>query len=279
MESTIFFDGQKVVVEHTKREVGPVLDFLFGDLPKPSDPETEPSVAARFVIEYSDENAIWSLRREQQSLFKGSNINGLANMLMGEVLFHLIKGNSSGMAIHAGLVSGKNGAVLMPAESGSGKSSLTTWLVVNGLHYHTDELVIINPEDHSLKAFTRPLNIKSRGVDAIQSIFDLEPHNADIRSSQMVTMIPHRLVNENYQDVIPPLGHIIYPKYVADSDSEITRLSGAEAGLELMRSNVIARNLPNHGFSQVTRLVRDVPAYRLRYKSYDDLPELLEGII
>ena len=92
----------------------------------------------------------------------------------------------------------------------------------------------------------------------------------------MVTMIPHRLIQPDYKKDIPGLGKIIFPKYIADSESQITKLSGAEAGLELMRSNVIARNLPKHGFNQVIQLVRDIPAYRLHYQSFQDLPSLLE---
>ena len=91
-------------------------------------------------------------------------------------------------------------------------------------------------------------------------------------------MIPHRLVNDDYSPDVPHITHVIFPKYIAESEPELIELSGAEAGLEMMRSNVIARNLPNHGFSQITALVRDIPAYRLHYQHFDNLPDLIKKI-
>ena len=225
-----------------------------------------------------DQDEVWELWRDELSLYRGRDINGLGNVLIGEGLFCLIEHNETGMAIHAGLVSGPHGAWLLPADSGSGKTSVTTWLLTQGYHYHTDELVVVNLEDNSLKAFTRPLNVKVTGQAAIDELIDLQSLADDIRSSGMVTMIPHRLVNPKVSAHVPPLSAIIFPHFSLDSEAGMHRLSGAEAGLELMRSNVIARNLPGHGFGDVVSLVRNLPAFRLRYRHFDELAELFAQI-
>jgi hypothetical protein len=168
--------------------------------------------------------------------------------------------------------------LLLPADSGSGKSSVTTWLLTQGWRYHTDELVSINLASGALTAFTRPINIKSHGLDPIAAIFNLDQHPEALRASNMVTMIPHRLLNPDYRDQIPPLSAIVFPHYSKDTEAALQRISGAEAGLELMRSNVIARNLPGHGFADVIRLVRSLPAFRLHYQHFDDLPSLFERV-
>ena len=49
-------------------------------------------------------------------------------------------------------------------------------------------------------------------------------------------------------------------------------------GIELMKTNVIARNLPGHGFDQLLEIVKAVPAYKLNYNHFDALPELLAQI-
>ncbi len=272
----ISFDGHKVTVEFMHPEASDLLAFLFSDLSE----ETSRKSKATFLIEKEEapghEN--WKLSRDGESLFTGECIAGLGVMLLGDVLFQLICDNRQRLAIHAGLVSDDNGSILIPGVSGSGKTSVTTWLLTCGMRYHTDELVTIDLETGAAKAFTRPLNVKTRGVSAIRSIVDLDAAREQLRISPEVTMIPHRLVNPDFKADFPGIRCIIFPAYVRDSAPELVKLTGAEAGLELMRSNVIARNLPAHGFNDITRLARDIPAYRVHYRHYDDLPALIEQI-
>lgn len=278
----ISFDGHKVTIEFIHQEVCDLLVFLFDDLVEETDHES----SATFLIEKDTENNKWRLTQDNKSLFNGENIAGLGVILMGEVLFHLICDNRKRLAIHAGLVSDDNNTILIPGTSGSGKTSMTTWLLANGMRYHTDELVSIDLESHleshsgpcAVKAFTRPLNIKTNGVTAIESIIDLDAVRDQLRISHGVTMIPHRLVNPDFRTEFPDITRIIFPKYTADADAALVKLSGAEAGLEMMRSNVIARNLPAHGFNDIIKLVRHIPAWRVYYQHYDDLPALMARI-
>ena len=273
---SVRFDGHAVTVSHDHPEVSSLLDFLFGDIESHDVDSAEGPI--RFRVVRKDAEPGWELYRNDSVLFRGPDIDGLGNILLGEALFYLIENNRNGMAVHAGLVSGPEGAWLLPAESGSGKTSVTTWLLTRGFHYHTDELVILRPATQAVSAFTRPLNVKTSGLEAIGKLLDLEAMQGEIRSSAMVTMIPHRLINPDYRPTVPALSAIIFPHYSRDTVPEMQRLSGAEAGLELMRSNVIARNIPGHGFADIVRLVRKLPAYRLFYRHFNDLDDLIGNI-
>ncbi len=275
-QKDISFDGRKVRIVYTNREITALLKFLFNDIQDISeDTILHPDL---FKIIYNPKRKKWKLKHADKSLFNGESLEGLGVILMGEVLFHLICDNDRALAIHAGLISDDNKTILIPGTSGSGKTSVTTWYVSNGMRYHTDELVTIDLESHQLKAFTRPLSVKSHGLDAIKDILDFESLKDHVRASKSVTMIPHRLVNPDFITEIPDLTHILFPKYIADSKPEIIKLSGAEAGLEMMRSNVIARNLPSHGFGQIIKLVKGISAYRLHYQHFDNLPDLIKQI-
>ena len=271
----ISFDGHKVTIEYQDDEISDLLNFLFQDLNE----QTDLVSSETFLIEKDLESNKWRLTRDGKSLFNGENTAGLGVILMGEVLFHLICNNDKGLAIHAGLVSDDNKAILIPGTSGSGKTSVTTWLLTKGMRYHTDELVTIHLASHNLKAFCRPLNIKTNGVAAVKSLIDFDAIEDQLRVSQGVTMIPHRLVNPDYRAELPKITHVIFPKYIADTKPELIKLSGAEAGLEMMRSNVIARNLPSHGFTEIIKIVRNIPAYRVHYQHFDDLPALMEQVL
>lgn len=155
---------------------------------------------------------------------------------------------------------------------------ITSWLIDKKMCYHTDELVLIDVEHFSLKAFTRPIKIKTNGMDALSEIVDIDKIRDQVIVTPLATYIPHRLINSEYIQEIPPLNLIIFPKYTVESEPKFSKLSAAEAGLEMMRSNVIARNQPDHGFSNIIKLVRGVQAYRLNYKQFDDLDEILEHL-
>ena len=270
----IAFDGCKVSVKYEGDEVSDLLDFLFLDLNEVNDAP----IIETLSVSRNEEKERWELNIDGKSLFKGASLEGLGVILMGEVLFHLIRTNKKGLAIHAGLVSDDHSTTLIPGASGNGKSSVTTWMLCNGKRYHTDELVCIDLKTQNVIPFTRPLNIKTRGVEAVRQIIDLDSITDQTRVSAGVTMIPHRLANPDFRKESPKISHIIFPKYIADSSPEVIKLSGAEAGLELMRSNVIARNLPSHGFSDVIKLVRNIPAYKVHYRHFDDLPDLTSKI-
>jgi hypothetical protein len=45
-----------------------------------------------------------------------------------------------------------------------------------------------------------------------------------------------------------------------------------------MQTLVNARNLPEHGFSEITRLVRHIPAYVMRYGSFDQITHSVEQL-
>lgn len=274
--SRVCFDGQQIFIGWEDEpmlndEVPALLEFLFGDMPPQQNCEGD----TQFSIAFDQSSDCWTLTRDDNVLFVGQQLNGLGNVLSGEALFSLIENNSRGMAIHAGLVSNDRGSVLLPADSGSGKSSVTTWMLSRGWRYHTDELVIVDVDSGRLDAFTRPLNIKTHGKEPVAALLNLDLDGDLVRPCNMVTMIPHREVNPTWQSVIPPLVAIVFPVYSRDMEPDLRPIGGAEAGLELMRSNVIARNLPGHGFAGITRLVRDLPAYRLHYQHFDNLDELL----
>ena len=270
----ISFAGHAVSIEFDEVEVETLIDFLFYDLEQ--DASLTPEASFRIYHETDSEH--WKLVRDQTELFIGNELNELGNVLAGETLFSLITNNHSGIAIHAGLVSKDEKCLLLPADSGSGKTSVTTWMLTRGWQYHTDELVLIDLESGELTPFTRPLTIKPSGLQPLSEIFDIEKNKAKLRASRSATMIPHRLINPNYICQVPDLSLIVFPHYAPKLEPELRLLTRAAAGLELMRSNVIARNLPGHGFNHITQLVKSTPAYRLHYQHFSDLDSLLGNI-
>lgn len=189
--------------------------------------------------------------------------------LSDRIIFNVADKATTGHCLHAAAVAAKSAACVIPAQSGAGKSSLTCWLVANGFAYLTDELIVVDAKQ-AITAVARPIQIKSHGLDVIKpllkegaSIFHGGFANAITASS---------LGGEIAAPRSRRIALFLFPKYVMGSGYQLNRLSSAEAGMCLMSNHVNARNLQNHGFRAMMKLIRETPSFELEYGGFDQLP-------
>ena len=130
-----------------------IAEFLFLDFPG--------SLAAISTIQYdiisSGPIPMLSLWEGDKRLYFGISRYQLAYILMNEVIFCCIDTNTSHHALHAGAVYWDDRCILLPGQSGNGKSTLTSWLIMNGFHYLTDELVFLD-QNAQVLPMTRPIS-------------------------------------------------------------------------------------------------------------------------
>ncbi len=261
-----------VEVTYNNQEALDLLYFLFGDMKSAGAP-----ISARaFDVVMAGRPTRMSLWEQEKQIYFGQCKQTLAHLLVNEVIYEGIIGNHHHLALHAGAVAvGKKG-ILLPGKSGSGKSSLTAWLVGEGFSYLTDELVLL-AADGPILPFTRPLSLKSPAGGLLADLFDLEREK--LLTGPQGTMIPHRELNNISIKTFPVLHTIIFPEFVADGEGALTKISHARCCLKLLETYVNARNLADHGFSSLAKLIRGVDAYELRYGSFNDLPRLLDPLL
>lgn len=272
IERNVCLGGHAVLIRGETKQAEQVFDFMFDDIPAEAFDKAE----AEFTLRPIDD--AWEVLKGDKQVFKRPTLTDAANFLMGEVVFHLIENNQNYMAVHAALLSDKRGGILIPGESGNGKSSLSIWMTKNGYHYHTDELVLIKSGSLQTRVFTRPFNIKAHGIEAISTLIDLDTIKPEASRGDFITMIPHRALNPDFIQQSPEISRILFPKFAKSGDNTLTTLSPAAAGIELMKTHVIARNLPGHGFEQLLDIVKSVPAFKLNYNHFDALPDLLSDL-
>ena len=268
----ISFAGQCLAVKYHP-SVAALIDFLYQDANV--DPEATPDVT--LTIDADGEHL--TLQQGEQNLYRGSDESELATTLIQQTIYHLIDKNKDGMALHAAALSKNGKGVILPGASGRGKTTLSTWLATKGYNYLTDEYVFIRENTNLIQAFSRPPNVKVKGIDALDSYFDVSAHEDQTIQSSQVAMIPTRLLNPNNKNEEAVVSLIVFPNYKESSEFELEKLSKARAGLTLMECLVNARNLNGHGFSEATRLVRDTPAYLLTYSSVDQLSGQFQEIL
>ena len=269
---SVSFAGQHLAIEYPE-DLAELMEFLYRDTPH--DPSAEPGV--KLKVAYEDQ--LLTLRHRDTELYRGVEHSALATALIQQTIYHLIDNNKDGMALHAAALSRDARAVVLPGTSGSGKTTLSTLLAARGYNYLTDEYVFIEKNSDKVQAFMRPPNIKVGGLDALKSYFDFDRHANQAIKGEHVAMIPPHLLNpvNTPEDAVIKL--IVFPKYSEGASFKLEKLSKAKAGLILMECLVNARNLNGHGFTEATRLVRQTPAYRLQYSSFDQFSSEFEEIL
>jgi hypothetical protein len=76
------------------------------------------------------------------------------------------------LAFHAAAVTGPNGALVLPAPRGTGKSTLTATLLREGFGYLSDELVPLDPITRRVYAYPRPITLDQQAVQAFAGLED-----------------------------------------------------------------------------------------------------------
>ncbi|MBM9521080.1 hypothetical protein JWG39_14760 [Desulforhopalus vacuolatus] len=149
------FAGQAFEISCNNDDAYAIVEFLFLDFPG-----TRKAVTTiQYDIISSGSKPMLSLWQGDKRLYFGELRYQLAYILMNEVIFHCINTNDSHHALHAGCVSKGDRCVILPGQSGNGKSTLTSWLVMHGFQYLTDELVFLK-NDGSILPLTRPISLK-----------------------------------------------------------------------------------------------------------------------
>jgi len=252
--------------------------FLFREAMGPMDEKPD----HHFVVKHTDTDE-WLLHKDGKLLDRAASQPAMANLLMSEVVYAMIDGVHSGVTLHGAAVAREGKGIWMPGISGAGKSSLTAWLITRGYTYLTDELIHCPFDTLFFEAFSRPLNFKNYGVDAIRPLLPQGRLNGvdGILVCDGVTLVqPDLFAPEQGQksgDV--ELALLLFPRFSADDQPAIRPLSPARAGMRLMGCHVNARNLKGHGFPDVVKLCRQVPACELIFDSFSRLEGVLDTYI
>ena len=212
----------------------------------------------------------WRLRDHSNNVRRKINESGdLVYHLTDRIVFHIADKVSGKHCLHAAAVSSEGVALVIPANSGAGKSSFTTWLVANGFDYITDELILID-EQNNIDGLGRPIQIKQHGINAIQ---DLLVKPDAVYAGKLANAVPiNSLGGQVSNSAKHSLGLMVFPQYKKDTELSFEKLSSAEAGMCLMANHVNARNLAGHGFTAMMSLIRATSCYSLEYGGFSSLP-------
>jgi hypothetical protein len=272
----ISFAGNSLALDYEGKAAAEIIDILYRHLP--ADPTFDPHLTYCLISgQSSPQLRLW---REDVSLYHGQNRAVAAELLLGDSCYHLAAHSQNGLLFHAAALSWQGQGLILPGVSGSGKTTLTAWLLGQGFDYLTDELVFIPWQTNSIQTFTRPLNLKRPARTVLQNQIDWARHEGQLLSSDTADLVPPHLLTQTDPAGQANLGLVIFPRYRSDAPFELRPLSKAQTGLALMQNLINARNLPQHGFSEVARLTTHaISAYQLTYADFAQIERHLDHFI
>jgi hypothetical protein len=258
----IAFSGNALVIRTDSEWVAQTAAFIFRHHLRPV---TDESCQAVDIVSH-ESNGSFQLFVDGQLAEIALSQAELAVTVMQFAQRQLIFKEPRYAMLHAAVLARNGCGFLFPATAGSGKTTLTAWLLGHGYGLLSDELASID-EDGTMDGFTRPLNIKPGSRPLLESFEWMRGPIAESRLSCGVTLIPwERQPAERLS-----ASAIIFPSYVAQSGFKLEPLSSGLCAKELMGSLLNARNLPKHGLSFATRFAKGHRGYRITYSSLEDV--------
>lgn len=274
----ITFAGVRIRIDASGTESAGLVDLLFRDM---TDDRPDVPASSHFVVQDLEPGAGISMRGDGECFHEGPDLGDAALKLQEAVSVALAGGCTSGLVLHAAAVARGSNALILPGKSGSGKTTLSAHLMAYGFKYLSDEMTFLPSGTLRVEGLPRPLSVKSAGLHLVATEGVANDAWARLNGPAATIMQPPATVAEqggaDGQPVVQNLSAIVFPQFEAGAPAVCERLSTAQAGLRLMATLLNARNLDGHGFPAVTTLVRDVPAYLLRFGDVRDaLPLLAE---
>ena len=174
--------------------------------------------------------------------------------------------------VHAAVVERDGRCLLIAAESGTGKSTLTFALQSRGWRYLSDELAPIGIPQCSVWPYRHALCLKSLPPEPYAL---LPPHIATDRTLH----VPADRLNSITSDEPQPLGGLVFlQRDETIRAPSIREISTAEATTRLYGNTLNALAHPNAGLDAAATIADSMPAWHLEVGDLDRSCELLEAV-
>jgi hypothetical protein len=175
--------------------------------------------------------------------------------------------------IHAGVVAGPAGCVLLPAMPGSGKSTLTAALVHAGFTYFSDEVALLRASDMAVRPFPVAICVKEPGIAPLRGMFpelpSLPVHNRS--DGKRVIYLPPPRGSLPPAGAAQPVRALVFPHYQAGAATQWQDMTAAEALQRLLAQWLyVPGRLTLAQVKALVAWIAAVPAADLTYASLPD---------
>ena len=219
----------------------------------------------------------YELLRNGRPVGRVSSIGLLVDLLVRDTTDEVVS-TTAYTAVHAAAAAREGRAVILPAPGGHGKTTTVAALVRGGWEFLTDEVTLISRENGLVHPFPRPLSISPGSISLLPGLKDqIPPEPASYR---------HYDHHVSPDDLRPgcvsgpvPVALVVFPSYSRGAVTTLTRISRAEALIELLRGTFNRDLLGRDAVGSLAGVVDRSPCYRLSIGAIDAAVRTIDGLL
>lgn len=260
------------------------LQRLYGDLLKPFAPESQ-NAFIDYQVAISDAGGLRRFFKrqarflcDQKEPFKPLTACQAYAMLEWGMNWTIAAHEASLVIIHAAVLEKNGHAVIFPAPPGSGKSTLTAYLAMNGWRLLSDEMALIDPNTLNVIPFVRPICLKNKSIELAQSWFPTATFSRiarDTHKGDVIHMAPPKSAwDGRFQKA--KVCAFVFPNFRANHELELYKLNHLETFNSLSENAFNYSAMGDYGFQTVCRLVESTSGFEIFYSQLSEVMAFLE---
>lgn len=185
------------------------------------------------------------------------------------------------LMFHAAVLERDGKALLLPAQPGSGKSTLCAALMLRGWRLLSDEFGLYRPETGLIEPLPRPIPLKNESIGVIRAFSSdavLGPIFTKTRKGDVAHLKPSEDSVLRCEEPARP-AWVVFPRYLAGAGEMLHEFARGRAFLKLSGNAFNYRLQGARGFRAVADLVDACDTYYLEFGDLERAVNLLEGLV
>lgn len=233
-----------------------------------------------YSLKMKDDNVVGTIyeilvdgKNKYQTNIKSELFSSLEWMVTCNALSHL----QEFFQLHAGAVIKKGKIILLPANHGQGKTTLTLSLTQNNYRCLSDDIVLIEPETTRIIPFPRSFLIKNKSIKNMAEAHLIDKKSGYYCKSEDIFYYNPYYTNKSYIRNTKPLT-IIELKHSRRFKNELRPVSKSQMCIKLLRQSFNIHKYKRSGVTILTKLVKSSKCYSLKTNNITDAVRLISQI-
>ncbi|MCG3139021.1 MAG: hypothetical protein HJJLKODD_02898 [Phycisphaerae bacterium] len=221
------------------------------------------------------------VRSSGREFFAGHETGSIIPELEFALNQQTILRNPQYLIYHSAAMEFEGQGVLLPADSGTGKTTLTTYLLARGWRYLSDELGVVDPQTWMLHPYPKAPCIKAEGLALIEQLgLTVYPHDGfRLRDKrQRFYISPTQLGRQAIAPAVP-LRHIIFLGRGQVPGPYVEQFSTAESTMYLYRTSVNPMAHREQGLARAIDLVQHCNVWAMALGDHAATCPFLEALL
>jgi HprK-related kinase A len=184
------------------------------------------------------------------------------------------------MLMHGAVVERMGKAVIMPAPTGSGKSTLCAALSWRGWRLLSDEMVVFSFADGAILPNPRPVSLKNKAIQTIAAFEQRAQFSATYTGTAKGDVAymrpPLEAISRFKESAIPSL--VVAPQFHDGVTASLKRMDKIEGLRWLIDNTVNYSSMLQMGFDRLTGIAHSCDFYILTYSNLDEAVEMMNRL-